>query len=208
MSERDLDGRCGTCGWYKLIRTDESGRGFGDCRLGRAFPPVADSSTCSNHKPVGQSFAQSLKRKKIAGQPRSRSAGADWVEERPSIPREIDIDMDQDQFREALREVLLDELGVRDTQIGERWAGGEIELRPGKEGTQSKVIPLDVFFRKIVMVREKLRVLEQKVNQNKSLGADDKVQLQQYITAAYGSLTTFNVLFKDKEDQFTGQKSK
>jgi len=114
--------------------------------------------------------------------------------------------MDQETFRQVLREVLLDELGVRDVELGDRWNDGELVLVPGKEGTQEKRIPLDVFFKKIVMVRDKLRVLEQKVNGNKNLSDEDKVQLQQYITGCYGSLTSFNVLFKHKEDQFAGQK--
>lgn len=114
--------------------------------------------------------------------------------------------MDQDTFRQVLREVLLDELGVRDVEIGDRWNDGELVLIPGREGTQEKRIPLDVFFKKIVMVRDKLRVLEQKLNSHKGLSDEEKVQLQQYITGCYGSLTTFNVLFKDKEDHFTGQK--
>jgi len=114
--------------------------------------------------------------------------------------------MDQETFRQVLREVLLDELGVREVELGDRWNDGELVLIPGKEGTQEKRIPLDVFFKKIVMVRDKLRVLEQKVNGNKNLSDEDKVQLQQYITGCYGSLTTFNVLFKTKDDQFAGQK--
>ena len=115
--------------------------------------------------------------------------------------------MDQETFRQVLREVLLDELGVRDVELGDRWNDGELVLVPGKEGTQEKRIPLDVFFKKIVMVRDKLRVLEQKVNGNKNLSDEEKVQLQQYITGCYGSLTSFNVLFKHKEDHFTGQKN-
>jgi len=115
--------------------------------------------------------------------------------------------MDQETFRQVLREVLLDELGVRDVELGDRWNDGELVLVPGKEGTQEKRIPIDVFFKKIVMVRDKLRVLEQKVNGNKNLSDEEKVQLQQYITGCYGSLTSFNVLFKRKEDQFAGQKT-
>ena len=114
--------------------------------------------------------------------------------------------MDQETFRQVLREVLLDELGVREVELGDRWNDGELVLIPGKEGTQEKRIPLDVFFKKIVMVRDKLRVLEQKLNGNKNLSDEEKVQLQQYITGCYGSLTSFNVLFKSKDDQFAGQK--
>jgi hypothetical protein len=114
--------------------------------------------------------------------------------------------MDQDTFRQVLREVLFDELGIRDVDMGDRWNDGELILVPGREGTQEKRIPLDVFFKKIVMVRDKLRVLEQKINGHKGLSDEEKVQLQQYITGCYGSLTTFNVLFKSKEDQFSGQK--
>ena len=114
--------------------------------------------------------------------------------------------MDQETFRDVLREVLLDELGIRDVDMGDRWHDGELVLVPGKAGTQEKRIPLDVFFKKIVMVRDKLRVLEQKINGHKVLSDEEKIQLQQYITGCYGSLTTFNVLFKRKEDQFTGHK--
>jgi hypothetical protein len=81
-------------------------------------------------------------------------------------------------------------------------------LKPGKEGTQAKEVPIEAFFHKIVMLRDKLRVLEQKVNGAKGLADDEKVQLQQYITACYGSLTTFNVLFRDREDGFQGQSTK
>lgn len=123
---------------------------------------------------------------------------------RPPIPEEIGIDMDQDQFRQVLREVLLDELGIRDVPMGERWQGGELVLKPGKEGTQEKTIPIESFFHKVVMVRDKLRVLEQKINGNKKLSDDEKVQLQQYITGCYGSLTTFNVLFRSREEGFIG----
>ena len=115
--------------------------------------------------------------------------------------------MDQDTFRQVLREVLLDELGVRDVDMGDRWSGGELVLVPGREGIQEKRIPIDAFFKKIVMVRDKLRVLEQKINGHKGLSDEEKVQLQQYITGCYGSLTTFNVLFRTKEDQFSGQKT-
>ncbi len=116
--------------------------------------------------------------------------------------------MDQSEFRQVLREILLDELGLRDTELGERWVHGEMVLVPGKTGTAEKRIPLDSLFRKIVLIREKLRVLEQKINSHDKLDDNDRMQLQQYVTGCYGSLTTFNVLFRDKDDQFVGQATK
>ena len=114
--------------------------------------------------------------------------------------------MNADEFREVLREVLRDELGVGEVALGGRWAGGELVLKPGKEGTAEKRIPIEALFHKIVMIRDKLRVLEQKVNTHPQLTDGDKVQMQQYVTQCYGSLTTFNVLFADQKDGFTGQK--
>lgn len=201
---RDLAGKCGTCGWYIPKKTDSDGSQVGECRIGWGRWPLKDTATCSHHKSKDKSWEESLRRKPAAGTPRTRR-DAPAPAPRPAIPQEIGIDMDQEQFREVLREVLLDELGVREVDMGDRWNGGELVIVPGKEGTQEKRIPLDMFFKKIVMVRDKLRVLEQKVNGHKGLSHEDKVQLQQYITGCYGSLTTFNVLFKDKDDHFQGQ---
>ena len=91
--------------------------------------------------------------------------------------------------------------------IGDKWKGGNLILEPGDTALQSKEIPIDTFFHKIVMVRDRLRVMEQKINSS-NLDEQEKIDLQQYITRIYGSLTTFNVLFKIKEQQFTGQRSK
>lgn len=92
--------------------------------------------------------------------------------------------------------------------LGERWDGGVMILKPGDDQLQSKEIPIDTFFHKIVMVRDRLRVMEQRINSSKGLSDEEKVNLQQYITRIYGSLTTFNVLFKYKDDQFRGEKSR
>ena len=90
--------------------------------------------------------------------------------------------------------------------IGDRWQKGLMILQPADKTLKPKEIPIEDFFHKIVMLRDRLRVLEQNVNSHKSLSDDEKVNIQQYITRCYGSLTTFNVLFKNKEQWFIGDK--
>jgi hypothetical protein len=90
--------------------------------------------------------------------------------------------------------------------LGDRWKGGTLLLQAADKTQKPKEIPIEVFFHKIVMLRDRLRVLEQQVNAHKLLSDEDKVNLQQYITRIYGTLTTFNVLFKEKEHWFTGEK--
>jgi hypothetical protein len=91
--------------------------------------------------------------------------------------------------------------------LSDRWRGGVMLLQPADKSQKPKEVPIDIFFHKIVMLRDRLRVLEQQLNAHKQLSDEEKVNLQQYITRIYGSLTTFNVLFKNKEQWFVGEKS-
>jgi hypothetical protein len=91
--------------------------------------------------------------------------------------------------------------------LGDKWIGGTLVLLTADKSLKPKEIPIDDFFHKIVMLRDRLRVLEQNINSNKKLSDEEKVNMQQYITRCYGSLTTFNVLFKNKEHWFVGDKS-
>jgi hypothetical protein len=201
---------CETCAAFYGVRTDERLGKVGACAL-QVYPdPVRATSTCTRHRPKGATEA--APRPRAAGEPRRAgrgpSAGGGALRLRSDdapaapLPKEIDIDMDIEEFRRVLREVIADELGISRPPLGQRWQGGEVVLVPGKDGTQEKRIPLESFFHKIVMVRDKLRLLEAKVNSHTGLTDEDKVQLQAYITGCYGSLTTFNLLFSEKEDQF------
>ena len=90
--------------------------------------------------------------------------------------------------------------------LGDRWKGGVMLLQPYDKTQKPKEIPIEDFFHKVVMLRDRLRVLEQNINSSKNLSDEEKVNIQQYITRCYGSLTTFNVLFKNKEQWFVGEK--
>ncbi|HXO78051.1 MAG TPA: hypothetical protein VN824_22505, partial [Puia sp.] len=90
--------------------------------------------------------------------------------------------------------------------LGDKWKGGTMILQSGDRSIKPKEVPIDAFFHKIVMARDRLRVLEQQINGHKGLSDEEKVNLQQYITRIYGSFTTFNVLFKNKEQWFIGEK--
>ena len=107
---------------------------------------------------------------------------------------------------EQLMNHFLDKFGAFQEviEMGDKWPGGTMILQPGKTDLKPKEIPIEAFFHKIVMLRDRLRVLEQNINSHPKLSDQEKVDLQQYITRIYGSLTTFNVLFAEKEDYFVG----
>lgn len=216
-----LDRRCGTCARFvrvveRIAPTGEVTR-VGDCLLGVWQPPLYETSTCSQYVRRGEFKLRPEASRSTRGAERSPRRSHDRrpttssgppIRSLPSstaFPEDL-LEMDSEEFRKILSDVIRHELGVGEVDLAGKWDGGEIVLKPGKEGMQEKRIPVEALFHKIVMVRDRLRVLEQKINGHPKLGDDEKVQLQQYVTACYGSLTTFNVLFANRDDQFVGQK--
>ena len=113
------------------------------------------------------------------------------------------------EVESSLKEILKKWSDVSEiVPIADKWRGGTMILRPKDVSLSDKEIPINTFFHKIVMLRDRLRVMEQKINSSKTLEDQDKIDLQQYITRCYGSLTTFNVLFKSNSQQFKGDSSK
>lgn len=118
------------------------------------------------------------------------------------------MELDYGQLKQALREVLTEEGATSDPPLAPRFRGGTLVLKPSDPSLQPKEVPLEDFYRKIVRVRDQLRVLEQRINTHDKLSDDERRQLQGYVTRCYGTLTTFNLLFQDKGDWFVGQKGK
>ena len=106
-------------------------------------------------------------------------------------------------FEATIRRIIREETGLTPVAPAEKWRGGQLVLRPGKPGAQEKEMPIDAFFNKVVMLRNRLRTLEQQVNAS-DLPDDQKLKIQSYVTGCYGSLTSFNVLFADEDDRFVG----
>lgn len=120
--------------------------------------------------------------------------------------QEADNSLDIKTVEGALKRVLKEMVGIsQPVELAGKWDGGTLIMQPGNRDLQSKEVPIDAFFHKIVMVRDRLRVLEQNINSHEKLNDADKVHLQQYISRIYGSLTTFNILFADKEDHFSSK---
>lgn len=122
----------------------------------------------------------------------------------------LDYELDLVSFYEmeqSLKKILQkwNDVGPMVSKMADKWKDGTLTLQPANPSLSGKDLPIDSFFHKIVMVRDRLRVMEQKINSS-NLNDSEKVDLQQYITRIYGSLTTFNVLFKEKEDHFVGSR--
>ena len=124
------------------------------------------------------------------------------------IPENVSLEIEtHSEIERSLLKILRLWGGITENvPLGDKWLKGVILLQPADKSLKPKEIPIDDFFHKIVMLRDRLRVLEQNINSNKTLSDEEKVNIQQYITRCYGSLTTFNVLFKNKEQWFVGEK--
>ena len=133
----------------------------------------------------------------------SRSDAAHLVGDRERTGAHMSLERGSDDLERLLRRVVREEMGLTSAAPAEKWRGGELVLRPGKPGLQEKAWPIESFFHKIVMIRNRLRSLEQQVNAS-DLPEDAKIKLQAYVTGCYGSLTSFNVLFADETDHFRG----
>lgn len=153
---------------------------------------------------------QQTQRRAGAGQGR-RTADHQERPPLPSLGRALEAwlgeegTMDRETIRDVLVGVIENYIAVDETPLAGKWLGGTIEIKPADPSLQSTDLPIDTLFKKVLSVRNQLRVLESKLNSHDSLNNAEKIELQHYISRAYGSLTTFNILFKDPEDKFSSK---
>ncbi len=213
---------CGTCVVYRVLDV-QRGLLAGTCRIRTdrgEFPctaPICDSyvpragaldargRSTESAVPVALQIARAAGNAPKASRAVSRPAPAP----RPRIPDGPcgELEMTREELKSLIREAMDEERGGL-APLAPKWEGGTALLKPLDPALQAKELPLEALFHKVVMIRDKLRVLEQKLNSNPKLTDAEKVDLQAYITGCYGSLTTFNVLFRDKDDAFSGQGGK
>jgi hypothetical protein len=147
--------------------------------------------------------AQAPARTSPSPRPPAPSAPLPLVSERERTAPPMTYNSDSADLELLIRRIIREETGLTPVAPAEKWRGGELVLKPGKPGVQDKSWPIDSFFHKVVMLRNRLRTLEQQINAS-DLPDDQKVKIQGYITGCYGSLTSFNVLFADEDDRFVG----
>ena len=156
----------------------------GGARLGAAAAAPGTSARAPERRPVVSNPLPLVSERERLAPPMPHTSGGD------------DLEL-------LIRRIIREETGLTPVTPAEKWRGGEMVLKPGKPGVQEKSWPIDSFFHKVVMLRNRLRTLEQQVNAS-DLPDDQKIKIQGYITGCYGSLTSFNVLFADEDDRFVG----
>ncbi len=210
---------CGTCVVYRPFSL-ERGLLSGSCRL----RPERGSFVCT--APICSSYIPRSGAPNAKGEipsAKDRFVALSTPEKKERSPRAVpplvrprerapdgpvgELDMTREELKHLIREAMDEERGGAEVPLASKWQGGKVVLHPGQAELQAKELPIDALLHKVVMVRDRLRVLEQKLNGHPKLADAEKVEMQAYITKCYGSLTTFNVLFRDKDDQFTGEKS-
>ena len=210
-----LSPTCGSCLRFLRNHREPNGLFIGRCQIRPELNLITETlSTCSKfHLKPNLAGKVKLPKKTKTVRPRSRNQGQEESvrPKRATLLNPVtgdtsgEIDMDRDGLKQILRELLEEESLYGFVDIGRKWEGGTLILKPADESLQPKEVPIETFFHKITMVRDRLRVLEAKLNAHDDLSKTDKVELQQYISKAYGTLTTFNVLFQNKEDQFSSK---
>jgi len=203
---------CGSCRLWRPILEDARGP-VGPCRLHVRtgdFPgtaPACDRRLARDEAVPSTPPPEPRRRRAVTVQPHGpvvvRAGAAEPIRSSAPIPEEI-LDMTREELADLLRELIREE--TAHVALAGKWEGGTMVLKPQDPALQPKEIPIDSLLHKVVMIRDRLRVLEQKVNAHDKLSDADKVELQGYVTRCYGSLTTFNVLFRDERDRFVGDK--
>jgi hypothetical protein len=195
---------CGNCKLWQPHSVDHRGW-VGPCRLQPnrgLFPPSAP--ICDYFAPKGvTTVAPSAV---LAPARPLRSVAPVVVRKQKDAEQAVDLGGDLAMTREELMDIFREAAGAVDVPLAPKWEGGVIQIIPGKRELQAKELPIDALFHKVVMIRDRLRTLEQRINVHPKLSDAEKVELQQYITRIYGSLTSFNVLFRERGDQFVGAK--
>src|SRR5512146_1286355 len=211
---------CGSCRLWKPILEDARGP-IGPCLLKvRTGDFPVSAPACERHlsrdeavpsapppEPVRRRAprpAGPVVHRAADGTEHAERGGAIRREPEGPLPEEI-TQLTREEFAQAIRDALREE--AAEVRLAPKWEGGTVVLKPGDAQTQPKELPIDALLHKVVMIRDRLRVLEQRINAHEKLTDAEKVEMQQYVTRCYGSLTTFNVLFREERDRFVGEKS-
>ncbi|MGH9141264.1 MAG: hypothetical protein ACRD2I_08995 [Vicinamibacterales bacterium] len=209
-SIEDFCRACKTDRMHTVVAADLEGRPIRvDCgychsehnyRGGARLRPSGFGAAGPTRTPANAQSSDRLARRSAGGAKAAEPFPIVSEHERTSPPMTPDRDIDLELL---LRRVIREEAGITPVAPAEKWRGGTLVLRPGTAGLQEKSWPIETFFHKVIMLRNRLRTLEQHIN-SADLPDDVKVKLQGYISGCYGTLTSFNVLFAEEEDQFKG----